>query len=254
MQRKIVSVITVCYNSEKYIQSAIESVLRQTYENIEYIIVDGNSRDKTLDIIRKYASLFNGRMRWISEPDNGIYHAMNKGIKMATGDIVGILNSDDIYFDDKVIEDIVLHIYSENADSIYGNVIMVHPDNLHKIIRVSKSSTFKPNSFKKGWHPPHPGFFVKKRIYDAFGVFDTSLKIAADFELMLRYLEKHRISTVYYDRIIVRMRWGGESTGSVKRIVRGNMEVIKAFKKNGFSASILHPFYKMTRKLTQFIR
>ncbi|MDR2556629.1 MAG: glycosyltransferase [Bacteroidales bacterium] len=249
-----ISIITVCYNSEKYIRSAIESVLRQTYENIEYVVVDGGSTDSTRDIIKEYAPQFNGRMRWISEPDNGIYDAMNKGIKMATGDVIGILNSDDVYFDDKVIEDIILQVSSENVDSIYGNIIMVHPDSLHSIIRIWKSSAFKPNSFRKGWHPPHPAFFVRKKVYDNFGIFDTSFDISADFELMLRFLEKQRISTMYYDRMIVKMRTGGESTGSVKRIIRGNRGVVKAFKKHNMPVSILYPFYRLVPKLLQFIR
>jgi glycosyltransferase involved in cell wall biosynthesis len=253
MQRKLVSIITVCYNSEKYIRYAIESVLNQTYENIEYIIVDGSSTDNTLDIIKEYEPKFNERMHWISEPDNGLYYAMNKGIAMATGDVIGILNSDDIYYDDKVIEDIVQHIYSENADSIYGNLIMVYPNNTHKIMRTCISSVFKPNSFRKGWHPPHPSFFVKKKVYDTFGAFDTSMELAADFEFMLRILEKHKISTMYYDRMIIKMRWGGKSTGSVKRIVHSGIEVIKAFKKNDISVSILCPFYKIIRKIDQFI-
>jgi glycosyltransferase involved in cell wall biosynthesis len=249
-----ISIITVCYNSEKYIRFAIESVLGQTHENIEYIVVDGGSTDKTLDIIKAYEPKFNGRMRWVSEPDKGIYDAMNKGIAMASGDVVGILNSDDFYFDNKVIEDIVSYMYSKNTDSIYGNIIMVHPDNIHKTIRVWKSSAFKPNSFKKGWHPPHPAFFVKKKIYDAFSAFDTSFDISADFELMLRFLEKQKISTTYYDRMIVKMRLGGASTGSVKRIIRGNKGIIRAFKKNDMPVSILYPFYRFIPKLFQFFR
>jgi glycosyltransferase involved in cell wall biosynthesis len=249
-----ISIITVCYNSEKYIESAIASVLGQTYENIEYIIVDGNSTDRTLDIIKAYEPKFNGRMRWVSEPDKGIYDAMNKGIAMSSGDIVGILNSDDIYFDSKVIEDVVQHLYLERTDSIYGNIIMVHPNNLHKTIRVWKSSAFKPNSFKKGWHPPHPSFFVKKRIYDTFGVFDATFDISADFELMLRFLEKHRVSTIYYDRMIVKMRMGGESTGSIRRIIRGNIGLMRSFKKNNIPISILYPFYRLVPKLLQFLR
>jgi len=249
-----VSIITVCYNSEKYIHSAIESVLSQTYKNIEYNIIDGGSTDNTINIIKKYEPLFNGRMRWISEKDNGIYDAMNKGISLTTGDLIAILNSDDLYIDAYVIEDIVKQIQISNTDIIYGNIILVKPDNIENVKRIWKSSKFSKNSFRRGWHPPHPAFFVKKNIYDQYGVFDTTFEISADFELMLRFLEKYRVSAFYFNRFIVKMRLGGESTGSLKRIIIGNKNVLKAFKKNNITVSFLYPFCRFIPKLFQFFK
>ena len=249
-----VSIITVCYNSEKHVRTAIESVLNQTYKNIEYVVVDGNYTDATMDIVKSYEPLFNGRMKWISENDNGIYDAMNKGIAMSTGDLIAILNSDDIYIDAHVIEDVVKQIQSSETDTIYGNIKFVKSDNIEKVTRVWKSSMFIPNCFQKGWHPPHPAFFVKKKIYDQYGKFDISFDVSADFELMLRFLEKYNISTVFYDRFIVKMRLGGESTGSLKRIIRGNKNVIRAFKKNNIRVSFLYPVYRLVPKLFQFLK
>ena len=249
-----ISIITVCCNSAKYIRSAIESVRRQTYNNIEYIIIDGCSSDTTVDIIKSYEPLFDGRLKWISEKDEGIYDAMNKGIRMATGDIVGILNSDDLYIDTFVIEDIVKQIQNNDVNTLYGNIRFVKPDDIEKTIRIWNSSKFIPNSFRRGWHPPHPAFFVKKNVYDEYGTFDTSLDISADFELMLRFLEKYRVSTVYYDRFIVKMRLGGESTGSLKQIIHGNKNVLKAFEKNDIRVSFLYPFYRLIPKLFQFLK
>ena len=249
-----VSIITVCYNSEKYIHSAIESVLNQSYNNIEYNIIDGGSTDSTIDTIKKYEPLFNGRMQWISEKDDGIYDAMNKGIILSTGELIAILNSDDIYIDTYVVEDVVKQIQISKTDTIYGNIEFIKPDNIENVVRVWKSSEYFQDSFKKGWHPPHPAFFVKKNIYDQYGMFDTSFDISADFELMLRFLEKNKVSTFYFNRFIVKMRLGGESTGSLKRILLGNKNVIKAFKKNNIHVSLLYPFYRLIPKLFQFIK
>jgi glycosyltransferase involved in cell wall biosynthesis len=249
-----VSIITVCYNSEKYIRSAIESVLNQTYKDIQYIVIDGMSNDNTISIVRSYESAFNGRMRWVSEKDKGIYDAMNKGILMSTGDLIAILNSDDIYIDNKIIEDVVEQLQKNDVDTIYGNIEFVEAENTGQIKRIWKSSTFFLNSFRKGWHPPHPAFFVKKSVYNKYGVFDTSIDVSADFELMLRFLERYKVSTVYINRFVVKMRLGGESTGSIKRIIRGNINIIKAFKKNGINVSLLYPLYRLIPKLFQISR
>lgn len=249
-----ISLITVCLNSEKYIQSTIESVLNQTYESIEYIIVDGLSNDNTLEIIRKYQPEFRNRMVLISEKDKGIYDAMNKGIRMAKGDIIGFLNSGDILIDKFVISDIVEVFKNKNVDSIYGNLYLVGSHKTDVVIRTWKGSPFINGSFLQGWHPPHPTFYVKRAVYEKYGGFDTTLNVSADFELMLRFLEKYHISTWYYDRFFVKMRYGGESTGSIFKIIKGNKNIVKAFKKNGFSISLLYPLYRLVPKLKQFVK
>ena len=244
-----ISIITVTYNSAQTLQDTINSVLGQTYPDIEYIIIDGKSTDGTVDIIKKNEPKFNGKMKWISESDNGIYDAMNKGIAMTTGDVIGILNSDDIYIYDNVISDIIAVFEKENVDSVYANLNFVSPQDANKIVRQWKSSVYKTGSFKKGWHPPHPAFFVKKECYKKYGLFDSSFKISADFELMLRFIEKNGISTYFFDKFIVSMRYGGESTGSLKKIIVGNKNVMKAFKKNNIPVSLFYPISRIIPKI-----
>jgi len=226
-----ISIITVTFNSAVSIAGCIASVYEQTYQNIEHIIIDGASKDNTLEIIK---SLPNRVSKIISESDKGIYDAMNKGIKLATGDVVGILNSDDFYASDNVLQDIVDTFEEFNSDAVYGNLDFVAPNNINKIIRHWKSSPYLTGSFKKGWHAAHPTFFVRKEVYEKFGLFDTSFNVSADFELMLRFIEKHKIHTCFLDETIVKMRYGGESTGSLKKIIIGNKNVLRAFKKMAY--------------------
>lgn len=239
-----VSIITVTYNSSKTIQETINSVLSQNYDNLEYIIIDGKSNDDTVDIIINNEKKFNGKLKWISEKDNGIYDAMNKGITLATGDIIGILNSDDMFYDSNVISDIVKQ-FTSKIDAIYGNLIFVNNQDTTKIERIWKGSNYK--SFTKGWHPAHPTFYVRKEIYRKYGLFNTNFAISADFELMLRFIEKYKIETKYYDRYIVKMRLGGASTKNIKNIYIGNKNVIKAFFENGIPICI--PCYLLRRLL-----
>lgn len=240
------SLITVTYNSGKTLAYTIKSVLSQTYPNIEYIIVDGASKDNTLSIIKEYEPQFQGRMKWISEPDKGLYDAMNKGIRMATGDVVGILNSDDLFMDEKVLADVAA-AFDEQTDAIFGNLYFVNQEDVNQIVRVWKGSPYK--SFKSGWHPAHPTFYVRREVYEKYGGFDTSFDVSADFELMLRLIEKHGIRTKYLDRYMVRMRMGGESTGSIKNIIRGNKNIFRAFRKNEIKVSPLYPVYRLLPKV-----
>lgn len=249
-----ISIITVCYNSALTIRDTFESILSQTYSDIEYVVIDGNSKDETVSIIREYEPKFNGRMRWISESDKGLYDAMNKGISISSGELVSILNSDDVYFDKNVIEDVVLQIQQSGTDTLFGNIEFVKSDNIDIVVRKWISSPFLAGSFRKGWHPPHPSFFCKRNVYEQYGTFDTSFQISADFELMLRLLEKYKVSTIYYNRNIVKMRMGGESTGSIKSTIIGNKGVIRAFKKNGIPVSWLYPLYRLAPKVLQIIR
>jgi len=246
-----ISIITVCYNSEKYIKYAIESVINQTYPNIEYIIVDGASKDKTVDIIKSYG---NKITKFISEPDKGIYDAMNKGIKMATGDVVAILNSDDFYINNNVISSVINELESKQTDCLFADLIYVDEHDTDKQIRYWKSKPFVPNSFIKGWHPAHPTFIVKNEVYRKLGYFSLKYKLAADFELMLRFLEKHQISSCYFPQAIIKMRLGGATNKNLKNILNQNIECYNAFKENDLSVSVFYPLYRLIPKLTQYFR
>lgn len=229
-----ISIITASYNSERTIADTIESVLAQTYKDIEYLIVDGASTDKTMEIARSYEIRFNGRMRIISEPDKGIYDAMNKGIAMATGDIVGILNSDDFYKDPDVLASISKAFEDNDVDCVYGNLEFVDSTDTSKVVRTWHGSQHYPGAFLKGWHPAHPTFYARKCCYERYGGFDITLNVSADYELMLRLIERHKLRNMFLDKCMVCMRYGGESTGSISKIVEGNRNVLKALQKNGF--------------------
>lgn len=246
-----ISIITATFNSAASISDCIKSVNNQTYENIEHIIIDGASKDNTLEIIQ---SLPNRVIRIISESDSGIYEAMNKGIQISTGNIIGILNSDDFYASNDIIEKIMNIFENRCCDSIYGNLDFVASNNVLRVIRHWKSSPFIVESFKKGWHPPHPTFFVKRKIYEDYGIFDISMKISADFELMLRLLEVHRISTLYLDQTIIKMRYGGVSTTSLLGIIQGNLNVLRAFKKNKINVSPFYTLFRFLSKANQFFQ
>lgn len=246
-----VSIITVCYNSEKYIASAIESVLAQTYPNVEYIIIDGGSSDNTNEIIKSYS---NKIYKHISEPDDGIYDAMNKGINYATGDVIGILNSDDYYKRVNVIEKIAELFQAHDTDSVFANIDYVNPNRHDKIVRKWISGPYKPGSFRKGWHPAHPGFFVKTEFFEKCGNYKLTFELAADFELMLRFFEKCKISSYYYPESIINMRLGGVTNKNLRNIIKQNIENFKAFKENKLRVSILYPFFRLIPKIFQFLR
>lgn len=243
-----ISIITVCFNSSKTIKDTIESVLNQTHNNIEYILVDGCSTDGTVEMIREFEETFINRGRayaWISEPDNGIYDAINKGIKMASGDVIGILNSDDYFQDSKVLQD-VGKIFEENAvDCIYGNLVYVDPGKGNQISRKWISKTFKPGLFAKSWTPAHPTFYCQRKIYEQCGLYRIDFQIAADVELMYRFLEKHRIKSYYFDRVMVVMRRGGVSNRGIKSTIIITQEMKIAINENGGQFNILkYLFYK----------
>jgi glycosyltransferase len=244
-----ISIITAVYNSFNFIDNCLQSIVKQTYNDIEHIVIDGGSTDGTLDVINKYRDNI---ATLISEPDNGIYDAMNKGIKLARGEIIGILNSDDFYVNDTIIEKVVDTFKKYNVDSCYGDLIYVDKNDTNKVIRYWKSSQYKYGSFKYGWHPPHPTFFVKKEVYDKYGAFDTNFEISADFELMLRFLEKYRITTIYLPEPIIKMRFGGVSNKNLKNIIIGNINCYRAFKKNSLTVPLFYFFYRLFPKAKQF--
>ncbi|HIK38818.1 MAG: glycosyltransferase [Geminocystis sp.] len=243
-----ISVITVVRNRKDTIKDAIESVLSQTHQDTEYIVVDGASDDGTTEIIRQYQDKIS---KFISEPDKGIYDAMNKGIKLATGDVIGILNGDDLYASDDILETVAKEFMGKNIDCLYGDLVYVDTKDTSKVIRYWKSSSFTEGLFKKGWHPPHPTFFARRRYYEEYGYFNLDLKIAADYELMLRFLERHKLNSVYLPRVMVKMRIGGESNKSIKNIIRANIECYKAWKINKMNVSPLMVIRKPLSKVMQ---
>jgi glycosyltransferase len=243
-----ITIITATYNSEKYLQNTIDSVLNQSYKSIEYIIVDGKSTDKTCEILK----IYNQKIRTISEPDYGIYDALNKGIKAATGDIIGFLHSDDVYYSNNVIEKVIQTFEKNNTDSVYGDLNYVLKNDISKVIRYWKSGNFDINQLKKGWMPPHPTFFVKKEIYEKYGFFNTSLQISADYDLMLRFLFQHRISISYIPEVLVKMRIGGKSNQNIQKILQKMREDYKSIVNNQVGG-IKTLLYKNLRKLPQFL-
>lgn len=247
----LVSIITVVLNRKDTIEEAIKSVLGQSYENVEYIVVDGGSTDGTLEIIERYKSKI---AKFISGKDKGIFDAMNKGLKMASGNIIGFLNGDDLYANEKVIEDVAALMERKNTDCLWGDLVYVDEKNTDKIIRYWKSSEYKRGKFQRGWMPPHPTFFVKKEIYENYGEFNLALSISADYEIMLRLLEKHKISSCYLPHILVKMRIGGQSNRNFFSILQGNLECYKSWKINGLRINPLRIFFKPLSKIPQYFK
>ena len=244
-----ISIITVCYNSESTIRDTIESVLSQSYASIEYIIVDGASSDGTMAVVDEYRDRI---ATVISEPDNGIYDAMNKGIKLATGDVVGILNSDDFYQNNDVIFDVVCHFDSlPDSDVVFGDVVFVAPGKLEKIIRFYRSGHFKPWKLRFGWMPPHPATFIKKCAYDQVGFYSLDYKISSDYEMFVRLLLVHRLTYSRINKVLVRMRTGGVSTAGIKSRLLLNKEIVRACRKNGVYTNLVFVLSKLPFKLME---
>jgi glycosyltransferase len=246
-----VSIVTGTYNSQDYISDCVKSVNTQNYGTIEHIIIDGASKDNTIKIIK---SMPNRVSKIISEPDDGIYDAMNKGLQNTTGDVVGILNSDDFYIDSNVISKVVEAFETTEADCVFGDLYYVEQSNTDKIVRKWVTGPYKKGAFKKGWHPAHPSFFVKRKVYEEYGYFNTNLSLAADFELMLRLLEKYQLKHHYISEPLVKMRIGGATSSGLKNTITGNKEVMKAFRINNLNVDKFYPFKRLVPKLKQFIK
>jgi glycosyltransferase involved in cell wall biosynthesis len=244
-----VSIITVTYNSSKTIEQTVQSVIEQTYPNIEYIIVDGLSTDSTLQIIDRYKNKIS---KLVSEKDNGIYDALNKGIALATGDVIGILHSDDFYIHKNVIEKVVSTFAKRDSDAVYADLYYVGETNTNKIIRKWRSGNYSDGMFVNGWMPPHPTFFVKRSCYEKFGKFNLEFKSAADYELMLRFIHKNKIKVAYLPEFIVKMRVGGKSNESIKNRLFANYEDRKAWEVNGLKPRFYTLYLKPLRKILQF--
>lgn len=254
-----ISLITVTFNSDKTLADTIKSVLSQTYKNYEYIIIDGNSQDNTIDIIKNYSPLFYNRLNWISEKDDGLYDAMNKGIKLATGDIIGILNSDDFFTNNNILESVALSFKNNpNIQAIYGDIHFVNPENPNKCIRYYSSKIFKRFLMRFGFMPAHPSFYIKKECFDKYGLYKTDYKIAADFEFLLRTIFVNRISTLYIPLDMVTMRTGGSSTSGIKSHKQIMKEHIRACNENKIYTNCfilsLRYFYKITEIINTKIK
>lgn len=234
-----ISLITATYNSSATLSDTIESVLRQRYEEIEYIVVDGASDDGTMELVRRYEPLFKGRMRYISEPDRGIYDAMNKGIAMATGDVVGLLNSDDFFTSDDILEQVAAALGDPQIDAVYGDIHFVRSSDLSRPVRYYSSRRFRRWQMRLGFLPAHPSFYCRREVYLRYGLYDASYRIAADFELLLRLLFVHRIPTRYLPLDFVTMRTGGASTSGLRSHWTGCREHLRAYRKNGVRSNLL---------------
>jgi len=249
-----ISVITACKNNKQGLQRAIKSLQNQTYKNIEHIIVDGNSSDGTVEVLKQiqdHQTADNFHPLIISEPDNGIYDAINKGIKLASGEIIGLLHSDDTFADENVIASVVDTFSSFNTDSVYCNLVYVNDNN--KTIRVWNSGDYVQKKILKGWMPPHPTLFLRKEIFENYGLYDTTYKIAADYEMILRLFWKHKITTHYLPITTYLMSIGGSSNKSLINIIQKSKEDLSALKIHNLPHPVITLISKNFRKLPQFL-
>ncbi len=247
-----ISVITVVRNAAHTIEDTLRSVAAQTHADVEHIVIDGGSSDGTLDIIERYRD---GLAMVVSEPDDGIYDAMNKGIARATGEVIGTLNADDVYAHDGVLAR-VAEVFADAAlDACYADLLYVAADNLDRIVRYWTSQAYRPGLFERGWIPAHPTFFVRKRVYDRYGAFDTQYKIQSDFELTMRFLRVHQIRSIYLPEIFVRMRMGGRTNRRVSDVIKGNLESYRACRKHKLGVNPVTFFVaKIASRIPQFFQ
>jgi glycosyltransferase involved in cell wall biosynthesis len=241
MRELSVSIITTAKNSNSTIAHTVNSVLAQTYPEIEYIVVDGFSTDGTIEIIKSYGKKIS---KFISEPDDGIYDAINKGIMAAGGDIIGILNSDDVFYDDNIIKRVAEEFRQNDIDSVIGDVQFVDPMNIKKILRYYSSRNFHPGKFKFGYMPAHPSFYAKRQLFEKYGLYKTDYEIAADYELLIRFMYKNKISYKYLGMPFVNMRTGGVSTKSVRSNYILNKEIVRACRENGIRTNYFYIYSK----------
>ena len=245
-----VSIITTTYNSAATLRDTLETVRSQNYPDIEHIIVDGRSKDGTVQIIRSYPHV----AKFVSEEDQGLYDAINKGIRMSTGDIVGILNSDDFFPDTNVVSSIVKTFQQQKVDAVYGDIAFVRPENLGKIVRYYSSKNFHPDKFAQGYMPAHPSFYAKRSCYEKLGLYQLDYRIAADFELLMRFFMNKDIRTAYLNKVIVYMRTGGVSNKNFLSRYILNKEIIKACRENGVKTNMLLISLKYFSKVFEYIR
>ena len=248
----MISIITATFNSAKTLKDTIQSVLRQTNKDFEYLIIDGGSTDETIDIVKSYESEFSGRLKWVSEKDQGIYDAMNKGIKMASGDVVGILNSDDYFTSDDILQTVDNAFKSHEIDAIYGDIHFIRDGNPQKCVRYYSSRMFRPFWLRFGFMPAHPSFYCKREIFDKAGLYSLDYKIGADYEMMVRLFKKYRIMSQYINKDFVTMRTGGASNNNVRSRITLINEDVKACKENGVYTNCLFVMLKFMYKIFEF--
>ena len=246
-----VSIVTVTYNSAQTLVDAMKSVLEQTYHDIEYIIVDGASTDSTIDVIRQYEPQFKNRLKWISEKDDGIYDAMNKGIQLATGDVVGILNSDDYFTSSDVIARMVA-AFRDGADAVYGDVHFIHDGEPNKCIRYYSSKHFRPFWLRFGFMPAHPSFYCRRGVYERAGYYKTDYAIGSDYEMMVRLFKVHHINARYIPMDFVTMRTGGASTRNVQSRLALIKDDVRSCRENGVYTNIPMICMKFLYKVFEF--
>ena len=248
----MISIITATFNSAKTLKDTIPSVLRQTNKDFEYLIIDGGSTDETIDIVKSYESEFSGRLKWVSEKDQGIYDAMNKGIKMASGDVVGILNSDDYFTSDDILQTVDNAFKSHEIDAIYGDIHFIRDGNPQKCIRYYYSRMFRPFWLRFGFMPAHPSFYCKREVFEKAGLYSLDYKIGADYEMMVRLFKKYRIMSQYINKDFVTMRTGGASNNNVRSRITLINEDVKACKENGVYTNCLFVMLKFMYKIFEF--
>ncbi|MCR5069806.1 MAG: glycosyltransferase [Prevotella sp.] len=246
-----ITIVTTTYNSASTLRDTMESVLAQTHKDIEYWVIDGGSEDDTLGLIKEYEPLFDGRMKWISEPDNGLYDALNKGISRATGDVVGILNSDDFYTSHTVLEQVAAG-FSDDVDAVYGDIHFVRPSDLDKCVRYYSSKLFRPWALRFGFMPAHPSFYVRREVYGRCGGYAIDYKLAADYDMMVRLFYKEKIRYRYLPVDMVTMRTGGMSTKNVRNRLLLTKEDVKACRRYGLYSNFLMCSCKYAVKLFEF--
>lgn len=247
-----VSIITVAFNSGRTLADTFRSVLAQTYNDIEYIVVDGGSKDNSLNIIREWEPRFNGRMRWISEKDKGIYDAMNKGFQMATGDVVGIINSDDFFTSNDIVERFVPEFSDETIDAIYGDVHFVRDGNFGKCIRYYSSRHFHPFWLRYGFMPAHPSFYARREVFERAGLYKTDYKIGSDYEMMVRLFRTYNIRAKYLPMDFVTMRTGGLSSRNMYSRYQLVKDDVRACRENGIYTNAFMIGLKFLYKIFEF--
>lgn len=248
----MISIITATFNSAKTLKDTIQSVLRQTNKDFEYLIIDGGSTDETIDIVKSYESEFSGRLKWVSEKDQGIYDAMNKGIKMASGDVVGILNSDDYFTSDDILQTVDNAFKSHEIDAIYGDIHFIRDGNPQKCVRYYSSRMFRPFWLRFGFMPAHPSFYCKREIFDKAGLYSFDYKIGADYEMMVRLFKRHKIKSLYANKDFVTMRTGGASNNNVRSRLTLIEEDVKACRVNGIYTNRFFIMLKFLYKIFEF--
>ena len=249
--KKKITIITPTFNSSKTILTNLKSAKSQKYKNFEHLIIDNNSNDNTKNLVKKEN---NKKIRIISEKDNGIYDAINKGIKLAKGEIISILHSDDVYYNDQTLSKVAKAFEDNKVDIVYGNLLYVSKNNLDKIIRFWKSNNYSKGKFSKGWSPPHSAFFIKRKIHKKFGFYKTTIGNPADIELMYRFLEKKKIKNIYNEEILIKMRYGGKSNKSMTEVFRQNIKILYFLNINNPFKFIKYVYFKLLDRSLQFIR